>query len=62
MKRTKPKKTCSDCIHEYACKVWTCGRELSPENASKCPAFETVQESAAYYIGRLDGRKEAEDA
>lgn len=52
--------TCEDCIHEDACKCWTCGRVLADENAARCPAFETVKGSAAYYIGFLDGQKAKE--
>ena len=49
-----PVKTCADCVHEYACKGWTHGQELSPENASKCDAFETVRDTAAYLIGKME--------
>ena len=54
-KESLPVKRCADCVHEYACKIWTNGRELSPENAEKCPMFETAKDSAAYLIGKLDG-------
>ena len=53
-------RTCDECIHEYACKSWTCGRVLADENASRCPAFETVKDSAAYFIGKIDGGKAAQ--
>lgn len=52
-----PVKTCADCVHEYACKGWTHGQELSPENASKCDAFEAVRDTAAYLIGKLEANE-----
>ena len=61
MKKNKPPaRTCADCIHEYACKCWTCGRVLADENAARCPAFETAKDSPAYMIGFLDGQKSKE--
>lgn len=59
-KKALPTKTCEDCVHEYACKCWTTGRALSPENASKCSAFETVKDTAGYLIGKMDGQKAAQ--
>lgn len=55
----KPMKTCADCVHESACKVWTCGRVLADENAAKCPEFETVRDTASYLIGKMEGEKAA---
>ena len=51
----KPMKTCADCVHESACKVWTNGRALADENAAKCPEFETVRDTASYLIGKMEG-------
>lgn len=50
-------KSCSDCVHEYACRMWTDGRMISDESASRCPNHTTVKESAAYLIGKMDGEK-----
>ncbi len=56
-KQKQPTKTCADCIHESACRVWTDGRHISDALASVCPNHETVNESAAYFCGVLDERK-----
>ena len=56
-KQNKPIKTCSDCIHEFACRGWTDGRRISDTSASQCPNHETVKESGAYLCGVLDERK-----
>ena len=48
-------KTCSDCIHEYACQAWNTG---AIHNMKACINHETVRESAAYFIGFDDGKKE----
>lgn len=56
-KQKQPTKTCSDCIHESACRLWTDGRYISDSSASKCPNYETVKESSAYLCGVLDERK-----
>ena len=55
-KQNKPTKTCSDCIHEFACRGWTGGRYISDDSASRCPNHETVKESGAYLCGVLDER------
>lgn len=55
-KQKQPAKTCADCIHEDACRVWTNGRAISDESASRCPNHETVKESGAYLCGVLDER------
>ena len=56
-KQNKPTKTCADCIHESACRMWTDGRYISEVSASQCQNHETVQESGAYLCGVLDERK-----
>jgi hypothetical protein len=56
-KQKQPTKTCADCIHESACRVWTDGRYISDAAASQCPNHETVKESGAYLCGVLDERK-----
>lgn len=56
-KQKQPTKTCSDCIHESACRIWTDGRLISDASASVCPNHEIVKESAAYLCGVLDERK-----
>ena len=55
-KQNKPTKTCSDCIHEFACRGWTGGRYISDDSASRCQNHETVKESGAYLCGVLDER------
>ena len=56
-KQKQQTKTCSDCIHENACRIWTDGRFISDESANACPNHETVKESSAYLCGVLDERK-----
>ena len=56
-KQKQQTKTCFDCIHENACRMWTDGRFVSDESANACPNHETVKESAAYLCGVLDERK-----
>ena len=56
-KQKQQTKTCSDCIHESACRGWTCGRYISDDSASQCPNHQTVKESGAYLCGVLDERK-----
>jgi hypothetical protein len=56
-KQKQPAKTCADCIHESACRVWTDGRYISDAAATQCPNHETVKESGAYLCGVLDERK-----
>ena len=56
-KKKQQTKTCADCIHEYACRIWTDGRFISDASASVCHNHETVKESAAYLCGVLDERK-----
>ena len=56
-KKKQQIKTCSDCIHENACRIWADGRFISDESASVCPNHETVKESSAYFCGVLDDRK-----
>lgn len=53
-KKAESKILCNDCVHEFACKMWTSGRVIASEN---CPNHETVKESASYYCGFLDGQK-----
>lgn len=60
MKKTNPKThTCADCVHESACRVWTSGRVLADENAAKCPAFETIRDTAAYLIGKMEANQKS---
>lgn len=56
-KKKQETKTCTDCIHEYACRMWTDGRYISDASASQCRNHETVKESSAYLCGVLDERK-----
>ena len=53
----KPVKTCADCIHEFACGMWNIGN-IHGMDATNCTNYETVKDSAAYFIGRMDERKE----
>ena len=56
-KQKKPERTCDDCIHESACRLWTDGRKISDTSASLCHGYETVKDSGAYLCGVLDERK-----
>lgn len=58
-KNETPKKTCADCIHEYACAMWNVGN-IHNMDATHCINHETAKESTAYFIGKMDGLKEAE--
>ncbi len=60
-KQKQPTKTCSDCIHEFACRMWTDGRIISDESASRCPNYTEVEDSPAYLCGVLDERKRMND-
>ena len=57
-RKSKPLKTCADCIHEFACAMWNIGN-IHNMDATNCTNYETVKDSAAYLIGLLDGRKES---
>lgn len=57
-KQNVPKKTCADCIHEWACQTWTHGT-IHNMDAEHCAVRETVKESNAYFIGHMDGKREA---
>lgn len=52
-KQKEPVKTCADCIHEYACSMWNIGT-LHWANATNCTNYETVRDSAAYLIGKME--------
>ena len=56
----KPLKTCADCIHEFACSMWNIGH-IHEMDATNCSNYETVKDSAAYLIGRMEERKEGAD-
>lgn len=58
-KAKKPAKTCGECIHEYACQAWNIGGHLHDTDASSCINYETVRDSAAYYIGYKEGQRDA---
>lgn len=55
MAKKKAKKTCADCIHEWACQAWMLGTNHNTD-AQGCAMHETVRESAAYFIGFMDGQ------
>ena len=48
--------TCGKCIHEYACQMWMGGTNHNTD-ARNCTNYETVKDSASYFIGVLDGKK-----
>lgn len=50
-------KSCGECIHEFACRMWTDGRYISDSSASRCTNYTTVKDSAAYLIGKMDGER-----
>lgn len=49
-----PKRTCGECIHEYACGIWNLGSIRTHTDATNCTIYETAKMSAAYLIGKLD--------
>ena len=53
------KRTCADCIHEWACQAWNVGH-IHEMDATNCAVYETVKDSTAYFIGFLDGKKAGE--
>lgn len=50
-------KSCADCIHEDACRMWTNGRMIADESASRCPEHTKLRESSAYHIGKLEAER-----
>ena len=50
-------KSCIDCIHEYACRMWTNGRVVSDESASRCSEYTELRDRAAYHIGKLEAER-----
>ena len=56
-KKQISKKTCSDCVHEFACQTWNVGN-IHNMDAERCSNHETVKESPAYLVGLIDGRAE----
>lgn len=58
MAKKKAKKTCADCIHEWACQAWMLGTNRNTD-AQGCAMHETVRESAAYFIGFEEGKESA---
>jgi hypothetical protein len=50
-------RSCTNCIHEFACRMWTDGRIISDDSASRCPNYTEVKDSPAYLCGVLDERK-----
>ena len=52
-KQKQPTKTCGECIHEYACSMWNVGT-MHNTCATNCVNHETVKDSAAYLIGKMD--------
>ena len=55
-KEKETNRSCVDCIHEFACRMWTDGRVISDESASRCPQYTEPKASAAYLCGVLDTR------
>lgn len=59
MGKKNPKKqikTCTDCIHEFACSMWNIG-SIHNMDATNCINHETVKDSSSYFIGFSDGQK-----
>lgn len=56
MEKKKAKKTCADCIPEWACQAWMLGTNHNTD-AQGCAMRETVRESAAYFIGFKEGQE-----
>ena len=57
-KKSRPVRTCAECIHEYACQAWTHGT-IHNMDATTCSIYETVRDSTAYFIGFTEGKKAA---
>lgn len=53
---SKQRRTCGECIHEFACGMWNRGN-FHNTDATNCANYETVQMSAAYLIGKMDGER-----
>lgn len=53
---TKPLRMCADCVHEFACQMWNIGN-LHNTDATNCINYETVKDTAAYLIGKLESKK-----
>ena len=49
--------SCEKCIHEWACQMQCGGNPMAQENAKHCACYETVQDSTAYFIGKMDARR-----
>ena len=60
MGKESRKITCADCIHEYACQAWNVGH-IHDMDARNCVNRETVKDSTAYFLGCLDGKKQAQE-
>lgn len=60
-KQKKCDKTCSSCIHEWACQAWTHGT-IHEMDATHCAVYETVKGSSAYFTGYLETKKQYEKA
>ena len=60
MKEKTAKISCSDCIHEWACQMWNVGI-IHNADAKYCAERETVKDSTAYFLGYLDGKKQAQE-
>ena len=42
MRMNKQNKTCADCIHERACRIWTDVQSLCASNVPICPSYATM--------------------
>lgn len=60
-KQKQPARTCSECIHEWACQAWTAGT-IHNMDATNCKIYETVEMSTAYYLGCMDTKRKYEEA
>ena len=59
MPKKKKARTCGECSHEFACAMWNVGN-LRNTDATNCTNYETVRDSAAYFIGFMEGKKESD--
>jgi len=55
-KKTKPSRTCGECIHEFACAMWNVGT-LRNTDATHCTNYERLSDfkKLISQMGRSDG-------
>ena len=54
--KNKPKRTCGECIHQWACQEWNCC-DIQSEDAEYCKQYEKAVDLAELIIKLLKGEK-----